>query len=350
MSQDFAAPSGTAAEAPLAPQPSYSMTSRLAAEAFGTFILILGIVGTAALNAVNGGSILPVALAGGIMLMAGVAAVGHVSGGHFNPAVTLGLALAGRTPWRDLLPYWVAQLVGAALGALVVFAVIPSGYAQLIGADGKAGVLRTAANGYGEHSPLFTLTNQQAEFTQIAALLVEVILTAVLVGVILSSGRERTSRAPYPPVLVGLVLGALIIIAWPVTNASLNPARSFAAALFAGGWTWGQFFSLFLWAPLLGGAVAALFYRAFSTSPAAADEAHATAPAGDTATADETADGASVEIATERDAPAATAADPDAASDTRIEAAVTDAEVEAAEAEAHAEERRDGEDGGVTPR
>lgn len=339
MSQDFAAPSGATAAGVASPaQPSYSLTSRLAAEAFGTFLLVLGIVGTAAFNFLNlNGTILTVALAGGIMLMAGVAAVGHVSGGHFNPAVTLGLALGGRTSWKNVLPYVGAQLVGAAVGALVLWSIVPESLPAALGMEGKAQVMQGTANGFGSHSPLSTAAQGATEFSLWAALLVEVIVTAVLVGVILATGDKR-ARTPYPPVLVGLVLAALTIIAWPVTNASLNPARSFASALFGGGWTWGQLW-LFIVAPLVGGALAALFYRAFSPAPALAgttehdiehgtehdvEESYAVAPAADV----------------EPDAVVASKTPRDAA---------TDAEIEAAEAEALAEERRDGEDGGITP-
>jgi aquaporin Z len=343
MSQDFAAPSGAAAEATRPAQPPYSMPSRLAAEAFGTFILILGIVGTAAFNFLNlNGTILTIALAGAIMLMAAVAAVGHVSGGHFNPAVTLGLALGGRTPWKNLLPYWVAQLVGAAVAALVLWSIIPASLPGALGMERKAQIMQGTANGYEAHSPLSTAAQGATQFSLWAALLVEVIVTAVLVGVILSTGRERTSKAPYPPVLVGLVLGALIIVAWPVTNASLNPARSFASALFGGGWTWGQLW-LFVVAPLVGGALAALFYRAFGPSPesagstdhAAADEAYAASAEGDT------------EAEPQEEVVVTGAAARDDAAPVVVEADAPATDADVAAAEARAEERRDGE-GGVT--
>ncbi|MFP3713110.1 MIP/aquaporin family protein [Puerhibacterium sp. TATVAM-FAB25] len=352
MSQDFAAPSGATAAGVATPvQPSYSMPSRLAAEAFGTFVLVLGIVGTAAFNFLNQGSILTVALAGGVLLMAGVAAVGHVSGGHFNPAVTLGLALGGRASWRDVLPYVAAQLVGAAVSALVLWSLVPESLPAALGMESKAQIMQGTANGYGEHSPLSTAAQGATEFSLWAALLVEVIVTAVLVGVILATGGDKRARTPYPPVLVGLVLAALIILAWPVTNASLNPARSFASALFGGGWTWGQLW-LFVVAPLVGGALAALFYRAFSPAPAVAgtvagtSTADADAPERDLVDdADDDADDDAERYAV---TPSRDTADAVVVSKTPRDAA-TDAEVEAAEAEALAEERRDGEDGGVTP-
>lgn len=267
MSQDIAAQGGTASVAvETAPDnPQYGLFARLSAEAFGTFVLVLGIVGTATFNAANGGQILPVALAGGILVMGAVAAVGGVSGGHFNPAVTLGITLAGRAAWRDLVPYWIVQLIGGVAAAAVVFSVIPTGYAALVSAEDKAAVFAGTANGFGSHSPLAAVTGGQAEFSLWSALLVEVVVTAVFVGVILAV-TSRRSRVTYAPAVIGLSLGALIIVAWPVTNASLNPARSFASALFAGGWTWGQLW-LFVVAPLVGGALAALFYRAFAPLP-----------------------------------------------------------------------------------
>jgi len=271
MSQDIAAQSGTpavAVEETAAGTPEHGTFARLAAEAFGTFVLVLGIVGTATFNEANNGQILPVALAGGIVVMAAIAAVGGVSGGHFNPAVTFGMALAGRTPWRDLLPYWAAQLIGGTAAAAVMFSIIPTALPGLLQLEDKAAVFAGTANGFGTHSPLAGLTaasGTPAEFTLWAALLVEVVVTAVFVGVILAVTSKR-STVTYAPAIIGLTLGALIIVAWPVTNASLNPARSFASAVFAGGWTWGQLW-LFVVGPLVGAALAALFYRAFAPVP-----------------------------------------------------------------------------------
>ncbi|MFC8599601.1 MULTISPECIES: aquaporin [unclassified Isoptericola] len=273
MSHDIAAEGGTASVdvETARDAPEYGLFARLAAEAFGTFVLVLGIVGTATFNAANNGQILPVALAGGILVMGAIAAVGGVSGGHFNPAVTLGVTLAGRAAWRDLVWYWLAQLVGGVAAAAVLFSVIPSGYPALLGAADKAAVFAGTANGFGSHSPLATLTassGNPVEFTQWSALLVEVVVTAVFVGIILAVTSKR-SKSAFAPVVIGLALGALIIVAWPVTNASLNPARSFASAVFAGGWTWGQLW-LFVVGPLVGAALAALFTRAFQPVPAVA--------------------------------------------------------------------------------
>lgn len=270
MSQDLAASRGTPAVAVEETSTAdHGLFARLAAEAFGTFALVLGIVGTATFNVFNSGQILPVALAGGILFMGAFAAVRGVSGGHLNPAVTFGLALAGRTSWRDVVPYWLAQLVGGTAAAAVVFSIIPETVLPFAQVTTKAELFQLTANGFGSHSPAATLTAAAAqqggtpvEFSMWAAVLVEVIVTAVFVGIFLGATRKRTALSP-APVVIGLTLTALIIVAWPVTNASLNPVRSFAVAVFAGGWTWGQLW-LFVVAPLVGGALAALFYRAFA--------------------------------------------------------------------------------------
>lgn len=295
MSQDIAAESGTPAvvvEETTVVTTTYSLGARLAAEAFGTFLLVLGIVGTATFNALNQSSILTIALAGGIALMAGVSAVGHVSGGHFNPAVTFGATLAGRGAWRDLLPYWLAQLVGAAVAAVVLWGIIPETLPALLQFGGKAEMMQATANGFGEHSPIARLSQGQTEFTVWSALIIEVIIAAIFVGVILATTDRRT-KLPYPPVVIGLTLAALLIITWPVTNASINPARSFASALFGGGWTWGQLW-LFIVAPLAGAALAALFYRAFAPAEEividVVDETYVAAPAGAAAVAADDAD------------------------------------------------------------
>lgn len=283
MSQDIAAAGGSPAVAvddAALDTPEHGLFARLAAEAFGTFVLVLGIVGTAAFNAVNGGQILPVALAGGILVMGAIAAVGGVSGGHFNPAVTFGVALAGRLRWADLPTYWIAQCVGGIAAAAVIFSIIPAGFGALVGAADKSEVMAGTANGFGTHSPMASLTASAAqqggtpvEFSMWSAVLVEVVITAVFVGIILAVTSKR-STVTFAPVVIGLALGALLIVSWPVTNGSLNPARSLASAVFAGGWTWGQLW-VFVVAPLVGGALAALFFRAFAPVPVVAAPAFA---------------------------------------------------------------------------
>ncbi|MGM7424501.1 MIP/aquaporin family protein [Cellulosimicrobium sp. CpK407] len=274
MSQDTTAPgapegfvedpSPAPTEAVAVVQPS--LLARLGAEVFGTFFLVLAIVGVALYTFVSQQNALAVGLAGGIAVVAGAAAVGNVSGGHFNPAVTLGAAIGGRTAWRDVLPYWVAQLVGALLAGLVLLATVPSTLPQLLGQDGRGGVFVATANGYGSFSSLSTASQGGTEFGLVQALLIETIVTAVFVGVILGVTDKRAS-VQYAPVVIGFTLTALILVAAPITNASINPARSMASAVFAGdGDLWKQQW-VFWVAPLLGAAIAGLFYRAFAFAP-----------------------------------------------------------------------------------
>ncbi len=269
MSQDYAAPAGAyQADDVVAVAAPYSLMTRLVAEAFGTFILVLGIVGTAVFNILNlSGTILTIALAGGIMLMAGIAAVGHVSGGHFNPAVTFGLALAGRTSWRDLLPYWLAQFVGATAAAAVLWAVIPIKLVEAMSLETRGDLLARTANGWGTRSGLAAATQGTVEFPFLSAAIFEVVIAAVFVGVILAVTKKP--RITPPSVVIGFTLTALHIISWPATNTSFNPARSFASVIFSGnGDAWGQLW-LFLVAPLVGAGLAALFALVFSPVAAA---------------------------------------------------------------------------------
>jgi len=248
------------------------LVARLGAEAFGTFVLVLAGLGVALYAAINQSGTLAVALAFGIAVLAGAAAVGHVSGGHFNPAVTLGAAIGGRTAWRDLLPYWIAQLVGGAVAAAVVFITIPKTLPALFQKADPRELFSGVANGFGTHSPLYgtvqtaTQGAQTSEFTLLTALLVEAVVTAVFVGVILGV-TDRRSNKVQAPVAIGLVLSVLILVAMPVTNASLNPARSTAAAIFSDSWAFQQLW-VFWVAPLVGAALAGLVYRAFAAEPA----------------------------------------------------------------------------------
>lgn len=245
------------------------LLARLGAEALGSFFIVLAGVGIAlyaAFSNVGGG--LAIALGFGIALLASIVAFGAVSGGHFNPAVTLGACLAGRTPFRDLLPYWLAQVVGAALAAAVLYLTIPTGLPALVSQTGdgsRRSLFSGTANGFGENSPLARLSSGQAEFSLVTALLVEVVATAVLVGVILGATDRRAHKA-HVPFAVGLSYTVLLLVAVPVTNGSLNPARSLATAIFSEGWAFEQVW-LFWAAPLLGAAIAALVYRAFATEP-----------------------------------------------------------------------------------
>lgn len=230
-----------------------SLPSRLSAEFLGTFVLVFGGCGSAVLAAkvIDDGSInmgigfLGVALAFGLTVLAMAYAVGHISGGHFNPAVTLGAALAGRLEWKLLLPYWVTQLIAASFAGLVLFAIAS-------GKDGfNAAESGFASNGYGERSP--------DGYGLVAALLTEIVLTAVFLYVILGSTDTRAPSG-FAPIAIGLSLTLIHLVSIPVTNTSVNPARSLGVAWFAGPEALGQVW-LFLLAPLLGAAIAGFSYK-----------------------------------------------------------------------------------------
>lgn len=247
-----------------------SLVARLGAEAFGTFALVFVGVGIALYSSFSGvGGTLAVALGFGLAVLAGIIAVGHISGGHFNPAVTLGAAIGGRTSWKDVLPYWLAQLVGGILAAAILFITIPSKLPALLDTSGSAttkSFFSGVSNGYAAHSPLAKLSTGQVEFSLVIALLVEIVVTAVFVGVILGA-TDRRSANKQAPFAIGLALAVLILVALPVTNASLNPARSTATAIFSDSWALSQLW-LFWVAPLVGAALAGLVYRAFAAEPA----------------------------------------------------------------------------------
>jgi aquaporin Z len=246
-----------------------SLFAKLGAEAFGTFTLVLVGLGIALYMTISGvGGALGVGLGFGIAVLAAAVAVGHISGGHFNPAVTLGAAIGGRTAWKDVIPYWLAQLVGGIFAAAILFITIPEKLPNLLAPDTGAtakSFFSGVANGYGAHSPLSVASTGQVSFTQVTALLIEVVVTAVFVGVILGATDRRATRVQ-APVAIGLALAVLILVALPITNGSLNPARSTAAAIFSDSWALGQLW-LFWVAPLVGAALAGLVYRAFAAEP-----------------------------------------------------------------------------------
>ncbi|WP_298456108.1 aquaporin [uncultured Cellulomonas sp.] len=239
-----------------------TLWARLAAEMLGAFVLVLVGVGIALYAQLSGAGALGTALGFGFALTAMAIALGHVSGGHFNPAVTLGAVVAGRTPARDLVPYWLAQLVGAVLAAAALYVTVPAQLAVLIGQGGRRQLFSASANGYGEHSPLYTLSQGQVGFDLMPTLLIELVATAVLVGVVLAASSRRVSHA-VAPVAMGLTYAVLVLLAAPIDAAGLNPARSTAAALFAEGWALEQLW-LFWAAPLVGAAIAGLAHRAFA--------------------------------------------------------------------------------------
>jgi aquaporin Z len=228
------------------------LPQRLAAELLGTFWLVLGGCGSAVLAAAFpnvGIGLLGVALAFGLTVLTMAYAIGHVSGCHLNPAVTLGLVAGGRFPAAELVPYWIAQVAGAVLGAAVLY-VIASGQP---GFDVAAGF---AANGYAEHSP--------GGYSLTAGFVAEAVLTFGFLIVILGATDPR-APAGFGGLAIGLALTLIHLISIPVTNTSVNPARSTGPALFVGGWAVAQLW-LFWLAPLLGGAVGGAVYRVLAGS------------------------------------------------------------------------------------
>ena len=218
------------------------------AEFFGTFWLVFGGCGSAVLAAAFpdlGIGFAGVALAFGLTVLTMAYAVGHISGGHFNPAISVGLFVGGRFAAKDLLPYIVAQVVGAISAAAVLYLI----------ASGKAGFDATtsgfASNGFGEHSP--------GGYNIVSALVIEIVLTAFFL-IIIMGATDKRAPAGFAPIAIGLALTLIHLISIPVTNTSVNPARSTGVALFQGGWAIEQLW-LFWVAPIIGGAIGAVIYR-----------------------------------------------------------------------------------------
>lgn len=267
-------PPGTAVEphllgeAGVTEAPQVSLLARVGAELLGTFALVLTILGTALYGSLTGIGTLGVAVATALVLAGLIAAFGHVSGGHFNPAVSLGAALAGRVSFLDMLLYWLAQVAGALIAGLVLVVAIPKDLAGALLGDTEAGtaeLFATVANGWGDQSPLGTASSGQYVFDLRTALIMEVVATAVFVAVILGvTGRK--AAASTAPFAIGGTLGAMILVTALVTNGGLNPARSTAAAIFAGGDALGQLW-LFWVAPLIGAAIVGLIVLAFAPAP-----------------------------------------------------------------------------------
>ena len=253
------APDDVDADLELDTVPAYSLLARVGAEVFGTFLLVLLGVGTALWASVSSvaGAGLAVPLAFGIAVLGGASAVGHVSGGHFNPAVTLGAAIARRISWGDLVPYWVAQLIGGILASAALLFLMPAGLGDATGGTNRTWFSGTS-NGFGEHSPLATATQGAVSFSLTQAIIIEVVATAVFIGVILGV-TDRRARGVNAPIAIGLTLAALVALTVPFTNGSLNPARSTASALFSDFWAISQLW-VFWFAPLVGGALAGLVY------------------------------------------------------------------------------------------
>jgi len=246
------------------PRHVYSDFARFAAEALGTFMLVLALLASLVFTVLSGNSWLVIALTVGMMLAGAMAAVGHVTGGgEFNPAVTIGKAIAGRLAWRHVLPHIFGQIVGAALAGLVMWAVLPHTFAEALGYGSRGALLGTTAPGFGPFSPLSQASSGQTEFGLGAALLTEIIFTALLVAVVLGATRKRARRSGIAPLVVGMTYAALLLITWPITRGSLNPARAFGSVMLSGDIDiWRQLW-LFILGPLIGAALAGLFYRAF---------------------------------------------------------------------------------------
>jgi len=220
------------------------MGKRLTAEFIGTLWLVLGGCGSAVLAAAFpdvGIGLLGVSLAFGLTVLTMAFAIGPISGCHLNPAVSLGLAVAGRFAWKDLIPYWVAQLLGGLAAAAILY-VIATGNGAAIGGF--------AANGFAEHSP--------GKYGLGAAFVTEVVMTCIFLFVILGATSKKAA-AGFAPIAIGLCLTLIHLISIPVTNTSVNPARSTAPALFVGGWAIAQLW-LFWVAPLIGAAIAGFVF------------------------------------------------------------------------------------------
>ena len=236
------------------------MTRKLVAELIGTAWLVLGGCGSAVLAAAFpelGIGFVGVSLAFGLTVLTMAFAIGHVSGCHLNPAVSVGLWAGGRFPAADLPGYIAAQVAGALLGAAILY-VIASGVA---GFDAGAGF---ASNGYGEHSP--------GGYSLNAALVCEVVMTFVFLFVILGSTHGRAPQG-FAPIAIGLCLTLIHLISIPVTNTSVNPARSTSQALFAGGWAIQQLW-LFWVAPIAGAIVAGGIHKALFAKDPVVGEGH----------------------------------------------------------------------------
>lgn len=227
------------------------MTKKLMAEFFGTFWLVFGGCGSAVLAAGVadvGIGWLGVSLAFGLTVLTMAYTVGHISGGHFNPAVSLGLMLGGRFDSKELLPYWGAQVAGSIVAALVLYLVVS-------GAADYAGVGGFASNGYGAASP--------QGYGMMSVLIAEVVLTAFFLIIILGA-TSSGAPAGFAPIAIGLGLTLIHLISIPVSNTSVNPARSTGVALFADGPALAQLW-LFWVAPLIGAALGAIIWKAMTT-------------------------------------------------------------------------------------
>jgi len=224
------------------------MTKKLLAEFVGTFVLVLGGCGAAVLAATfpdTGIGWLGVSIAFGLTVLTMAYAVGHISGGHFNPAVSLGLWAGKRLPAAELLPYIVTQVVAAIIAATVLYLIATGQPGFNVQESGFA------ANGYGEHSP--------GGYSLLSGLITEVVLTFVFLFIIMGATDKRAPQG-FAPIAIGLGLTLVQLVGIPVTNLSVNPARSTGPALFVGGWALAQLW-LFWVAPIVGAILAGWAYR-----------------------------------------------------------------------------------------
>ncbi|NIH52913.1 aquaporin [Lysinibacter cavernae] len=235
------------------PRTSPSFGSKLAAETTGTFLLVFGLIGTATFAAtLDGGAAsvgtLGACLALGFAVIIGAYAFGPISGGHFNPAVTLGLAAAGRLPWKNTLPYIIAQLIGGIIATTLIY---------LLALGGPDGFAKTAtdsgfiSNGFGDQSP--------GGFGLTSAIIIETIFTAIFIYVILGVTHTRAA-AGFAPIAIGLTLTLMLMILIPIDNGSVNPARSIATAIY-GGPDWLAQVWVFIIFPILGALIAGFSSR-----------------------------------------------------------------------------------------
>lgn len=234
-------------------------TKKLAAETIGTFWLTFGGCGSAVLAAAFpevGIGLLGVSLAFGLTVLTMAYSIGHISGCHLNPAVTVGLAAGGRFPASQVVPYVIAQVVGAVIGAAVLYLIAS-------GKDGFSLASGFAANGYAEHSP--------GKYGLTAAFVAEVVLTMMFLVIIMGATHGR-APAGFAPIAIGLGLTLIHLISIPVTNTSVNPARSTGPALFVGGWALAQLW-LFWVAPLIGGVLGGVLYKWLSPQEPTAEVA-----------------------------------------------------------------------------
>lgn len=225
------------------------MIKRLSAEFIGTFWLVLGGCGSAVISSAfpeTGIGFLGVSLAFGLTVLTMAFALGHISGGHFNPAVSVGLWIGKRFPSKDVLPYIIVQVLGGIVAGGVLY-IIASGQAGFSLADGFA------SNGYAEHSP--------GGYSLLSGAVTEIVLTMMFVVVIMGATDKRAPQG-FAPIAIGLALTLIHLISIPVTNTSVNPARSTGVAIYVGGWAVAQLW-LFWAAPLIGGVLGGLVYSLF---------------------------------------------------------------------------------------